>query len=238
MKWIQQFLGLIAALLSVMVILITAFQIGAYSDFSFYEKEYIKYQVTEDLNMELEDVMDVTYKMMDYLIGKREKLSVVTTIDGEEKDFFNEQDRLHMADVKNLFLGGLQVRLWCLAGMLLCFAVFIIIKADWKRILAKSWFLALGVYGAAVALIGIWAVQDFTAVFTKFHEIFFTNDLWLFDPETDYMINMLPEGFFADMALRIGVLFVGGLVLITAVCCLCIYFQKKKRPAETTAQKA
>ena len=46
---------------------------------------------------------------------------------------------------------------------------------------------------------------------------FFTNDLWLFDPETDYMIRMLPEGFFYDMVMRIGACFVGGLILLAAV---------------------
>ena len=55
------------------------------------------------------------------------------------------------------------------------------------------------------------------ASFTLFHEIFFTNDLWLFDPATDYMIRMLPEGFFYDMVMRIGAWFVGGLVLLFAV---------------------
>ena len=59
--------------------------------------------------------------------------------------------------------------------------------------------------------------SDFTKYFTIFHEIFFTNDLWLFDPATDYMIRMLPEGFFYDMVMRIGAWFVGGLVLLFAV---------------------
>ena len=55
---------------------------------------------------------------------------------------------------------------------------------------------------------------DFNAVFVQFHHIFFDNDLWLFDPAEDYMIRMLPEGLFADMVLRIGILFVAGLVVL------------------------
>lgn len=49
---------------------------------------------------------------------------------------------------------------------------------------------------------------DFTSCFTLFHKLFFTNNLWIFDPETDYMIRMLPEGFFLDMVIRVGVIFI------------------------------
>ena len=62
--------------------------------------------VTDSLDMTIEDVMEVTEYMMDYLIGREEVLSIETNVDGETQDFFNEQDRLHMEDVKNLFLGG------------------------------------------------------------------------------------------------------------------------------------
>ena len=43
---------------------------------------------------------------------------------------------------------------------------------------------------------------------------FFDNDLWIFDPAEDYMIRMLPEGLFADMVMRIGLLFAGGLLAV------------------------
>ena len=42
------------------------------------KKEYEKYNVTEDLEMEMDDVMDVTEEMMAYLRGDREDLVVWT----------------------------------------------------------------------------------------------------------------------------------------------------------------
>ena len=107
MKKVQWFLGIVFSLALILVLLINSFQFAAYGDFGFYEKEYKKYDVVSDLDMELKDVMYVTYEMMDYLIGDRENLDVYTVVEGKEQDFFNEQDKLHMADVKNLFLGGL-----------------------------------------------------------------------------------------------------------------------------------
>ncbi len=68
-----------------------------------------------------------------------------------------------------------------------------------------------------ILCLGIVCTIDFTACFRVFHEIFFTNDLWMFDPATDYMIRMLPEGFFSDMVIRIGVTFIGMLAVLWGI---------------------
>lgn len=217
MKKLQNVCAVAAMLLLILALLISSFQIAIYGepDYKFYEKEYEKYKVTEALQMEMEDVMDVTEKMMDYLIGRRPELSVETTVEGKRQDFFNEQDRLHMADVKHLFLSGLKLRWICLgaAAALLTVLIFVL-KADWKRLLPRSYFISLGAFGGLTFLLGGLFASDFTRYFTVFHEIFFTNDLWIFDPAADYMIRMLPEGFFYDMVMRIGLFFIGGLALL------------------------
>lgn len=104
---LQWILGIAAAAAAVVILLITAFEAAMYLDFSYYQKEYDKYNVLEDLDMEMEDVMYVTEEMMAYLRGEREELRVITTVDGVRQDFFNEQDRFHMEEVQGLFLGGM-----------------------------------------------------------------------------------------------------------------------------------
>ena len=37
-----------------------------------------------------------------------------------------------------------------------------------------------------------------------FHHIFFNNDLWMLNPDTDLLINIVPEPFFMDTAARIA----------------------------------
>ena len=96
----------------------------------------------------------------------------------------------------------------------LCVLFLVITRADIKKVVPRSYWIALGVTGAAVILIGIAAVVDFNAVFVQFHHIFFDNDLWIFDPAEDYMIRMLPEGLFYDMVMRIGAIFVVSLVVL------------------------
>ena len=71
------------------------------------------YRVTDDLNMKIDNVMAVTEHMMAYLIGKEEKLSICHDVDGEHQDFFNEQDRLHLADVRNFVSGRFEASELC-----------------------------------------------------------------------------------------------------------------------------
>ena len=214
MKKIHWCAGIILGFSIIAALLITSFEIAMYSDFDVYRQEYEKYDVLSDLDMTMDDVMYVTHEMMDYLRGEGDTLSVITTVEGKEQDFFNEQDRFHMGEVRNLFIGGLNIRIGACVAAVVCILFLIITRADIKKILPRSYWIALGVTGAAVLLIGIAAVVNFNAVFVQFHHIFFDNDLWIFDPAEDYMIRMLPEGLFYDMVMRIGAIFVVSLVVL------------------------
>lgn len=215
MKGLRWIAGGAASVAAVVILLISGFQAAMYADFGVYEREYTKYQVLRELDMEMEEAMYVTREMMAYLKGDRERLSVVTTVEGTEQDFFNEQDRLHMDDVQGLFLGGLALRRGAFAVLAaaLVFLAAACRKEMW-RTLARSFQAVLGILAALILFLGIAMARNFNAVFTKFHEIFFDNDLWIFDPAEDYMIRMLPEGLFFDMVIRIGGIFLAGLAVL------------------------
>ena len=227
MRKLQWAAGILLSFSVIAILLISSFEIAMYADFSVYQREYEKYDVLGDLDMKMEDVMYVTEEMMAYLRGDRDTLSVITTVEGQEQDFFNEQDRFHMGEVRDLFIGGLNIRTGAVVTALICLVFLIASKACLKKILARSYQIALGITGAAVIFIGAAALIDFNAVFVQFHHIFFDNDLWLFDPAEDYMIRMLPEGLFADMVLRIGLLFVGSLLILLIISILAGRFKKK-----------
>ena len=217
-KRIDKIMALAAMFLLIIAILLTSYQVAIYGDseYKFYEKEYAKYNVTASLHMEMEDVMKVTDHMMDYLIGKEEELSIVTMVEGKEQDFFNEQDRLHMWDVQNLFLGGLKLRNLLMIAVIVLLVFLGVRKAELKQVLPRAYTQAFLVFLGILAFLGIAFTVYFTKCFTIFHEIFFTNDLWLFDARYDYMIRMLPEGFFADMVVRIVVFFLAFLASVFA----------------------
>ena len=216
MKKLRTAASVVAMMCIILAMLILSIWIGVYGDgdYRFYKKEYQKYKVTKDLDMTIEQIMYVTDHMMDYLIGKEEKLSVITEIDGEDRDFFNERDRLHMADVQHLFLGGIKLGVLC---MLVAILLLMLIKKrekDWKKLFFRTYTMAIIVWIIICVLLGIAFYVDFTTCFTIFHKLFFTNNLWLFNPATDYMIRMLPEGFFSDMVIRIAEVFGGILICV------------------------
>lgn len=231
MKQTQKISAVIMMFLLIGVLLLTSFQAAIYGDsqYRFYEREYKKYQVADSLNMTMDNIMDVTDQMMAYLIGNKAELSVITDVDGETQDFFNEQDRFHMGEVKDLFLGGLKIRNIMLVAVLLILILLAARKADLIKLLPRAYFVTLGITGVITVVLGGLFASDFDKYFCIFHEIFFDNDQWMFDPATDYMIRMLPEGFFYDFVFRIGGFFVGSLAVLGVVSAVCIFMEKRKK---------
>ena len=227
-KILHGFLAAAAAVSLILILFLSAFEIAAYSDFGFYEKEYEKYEIQNTLPMKMDDIMDVTEKMMAYLKGDRDELSVSTTIDGKEQDFFNDQDRFHMGEVRDLFLGGFALRRAAAVILVAAVVLLLILKADIRRILPKAYEITVGVFLAFVLFLGIAISVNFDRCFVIFHELFFDNDLWMFDPATDYMIRMLPEGFFLDMTIRIGGFFLAFLIFFELICMGLRIWRKKK----------
>ena len=230
MKVVHNILGLLSAIAMLLILIISSFEIAAYSDYGWYEKEYEKYQVLADLEMEMPDVMEVTEEMMSYLRGNREDLVVHTIVDGKKQEFFNDREKAHMVDVRNLFVGGLWLRRGAVVLFLLTVGLILATKGDWKQVLPRTFLIGTGVIFAATIGLGALVSANFNKYFTLFHEIFFDNDLWLLDPSTDLLIRLLPEGFFYDMVTRIGITFSIGMVLLI-VCCICVLKIKNIRCA-------
>jgi len=98
-----------------------------------------------------------------------------------------------------------------------------------KRLLPPSVCLGTGLFFGLIAALAAIISTDFTKYFIMFHHIFFSNDLWILDPSTDMLINIVPEGFFMDTAGRIAFTF-GSLSLILFAVCLALTLKHKHRP--------
>ena len=221
-------LGILTACFLMLVFLTTSVEAVVYWTPGYFEDEYTKYQVLNDLPaMTMEDLLVVTDEMMAYLRGNREDLHVFTTMGGEYREFFNAREIAHMEDVRDLFLGGLLIRRISVGFTLLYAAILAIwCKKDKSRkALLKSAVpgaLCIGTgafFAAALTIAGIIA-SDFSKYFVVFHLIFFDNDLWILNPATDMLINIVPEPFFMDTALRIGITFGCAVLVFLAVCFL------------------
>lgn len=115
--------------------------------------------------------------------------------------YFNEREVLHMEDVYHLFK-----TMYILQLIFLILILYLSYQAIKKRNFRNLWRQTGYFLGGNYLLVafGYFLFQkvDFSTFFIKFHEVFFSNDLWLMDPETDLMIQMLPETFFQTIALE------------------------------------
>ena len=104
----------------------------------------------------------------------------------------------HFADVKQLFLLAMIVSL-----VLLVPALGFIKKKDYRQFYqGLKICLIIPIFIAVLALFG-----GFESLFITFHEIFFRDATWLFDPATDPVINILPERYFMLCFMIFGVIY-------------------------------
>lgn len=230
MKYFHRLSGILAAFCLMIVLFITSVEAVVYWTPGYFEQEYTKYEVLDDLPaMTMEDLLEVTDEMMAYLRGKRDDLHVMTVMDGQEREFFNAREIAHMEDVQGLFLAAISIRRVCLALCTAALVFMTVTKADMKRLLPSSICLGTGLFFGLIAALAAIISTNFTKYFIMFHHIFFDNDLWILDPATDMLINIVPEGFFMDTAGRIAFTF-GSLSLILFAVCLFLTLKHKHRP--------
>ena len=151
----------------------------------------------------------MTHKLLAYTTGADDNLDIQAEIQGQMQEVFGEREKEHMVDVKALYLGARDVRTVSLVlAAVLIAAAFLIGKKTALPVLCRSFLWTSAGFVVAVGAISVYAAMDFTSFWTSFHHVFFTNDLWLLDPRTDVLIQMVPEQFFSDLVMRIIVRFV------------------------------
>ncbi len=227
MKLLHNFIGILCAFALMITLLITSVEAVTYWTPGYYEKEYAKYNVTEDVHMEMDDLLDVTHEMMAYLRGNRADLHVPTIVDGQPREFFNEREIAHMEDVRGLFLAAIAIRRGCLIAIVAGILLLLALKADIKRVLPSTICAGTLLFFAALSALALIISTNFTKYFVIFHEIFFSNDLWILDPSTDLLINIVPEPFFVDTAARIGVTYGISVILVFLLCALWRRFSRR-----------
>lgn len=180
-------------------------------DIEFYENKFEEYSIYDKTQIEKKDLIIVTREMLDYMKGNRKNLIIEAKVNGEEEIVFGERERKHMVDVKNLFEKGFMIR--NLSLILFIISLFLIIKF-YKKTLYKLLISASILPLIIMSIFGIAISIDFNKYFTIFHEILFTNDLWLLNPKTDILIQMLPLDFFYSISIRILTYFILQLIII------------------------
>ncbi len=217
MKIISTTTGIVVGICLFFVLLFTAVQVVGYNT-AYYKWQYKRHDVMDATKMSIDDLSIVTDHLIGYLKGKRESLDMTATIDGKVREVFDQREKDHMVDVQKLFIKGTFIRNICLVFMVLILG-FLFYRH--KKLFLNALFMVKYVFACIIILILILSgllLIDFNKYFTIFHEIFFRNDLWLLDPDTSVLINMVPEVFFFQTAMMIiGIFVISVMIVLTLI---------------------
>lgn len=207
----------------IVVLILTSVDFNCFSK-AFYADQYRMLDTAETIGMSQLDLDGTTGVLLDYIQGKRGDLNVQAVIAGEVREVFNQREKDHMVDVRALYLSAMNFNR--AASILVVIGlVMLIVKKDralrqqTARMFLKTSAVLMGLAGA----LAFYAFLDFNAFWTMFHHIFFRNDLWLLDPNTDILIMMVPETFFFNLVFRI----LGGFGLGYLICMGFAWFESK-----------
>ena len=88
-------------------------------------------------------------------------------------------------------------------GLILLMTAVYALRRRW-RALAGALLWGSGLSLALAVSVGVGSLVDFNALFIRFHLLSFSNDLWLLDPKTDYLITLFPQGFWQGAFIMIA----------------------------------
>ncbi|QIK57363.1 TIGR01906 family membrane protein [Erysipelothrix sp. HDW6A] len=191
----------------------------------YYAHMYHRLDTAQTIGITSDELHQATDVLLDYIKGERDTLDMTVVVNGRTVEMFNQREKDHMVDVKNLYQNVLVFQRVCLilisTMLLVSLGVGDYLNLKLNRECLKN---ALSMIAVLVVVLGFYALIDFNGFWIQFHELVFTNDLWLLDPSRDRLIMMVPEPFFKGLVHRI-ILSLGGILTV----CISIYYWLDRR---------
>ena len=166
----------------ILLIITLSFKLFLFN-FDLYKKEFAKNNIYE----KIPDADENALNLINFMNNKEEL-----------NDFYNENEKLHLQDVKDLYK-NLNLVFYITLILTILFLIYFIYARNYK-ILSNSLLISSMILFIVVLTFFIF---DFNYLFEKFHIIIFNNDLWKLNPAKDNLINLFPEQIQYNIAKRI-----------------------------------
>ncbi|KOA19813.1 hypothetical protein CLHOM_19020 [Clostridium homopropionicum DSM 5847] len=160
----------------------------------YFDIEYLN--IVEQSNFSKAEIVKNYDYVIDYLLNPKAQEFNLPSIP------YSKYGQIHFKDVKNIFT-SIDVLL-IVTGLLNVFGLIINLKRKNFNFLKQTSSILIIL---PIILLTAFMI-NFDAFFTIFHKIFFRNDYWIFDPELDPIIKILPKEFFYHSALLIVILII------------------------------
>ena len=174
---------------------------------AFYHKQFEKHGVYDNFPVPEEQLNEQVHKLVGFL-NKENEL---------ELDILSEKEKQHLYDVQDL-IHKYKIATWIIVALTL----LMMLAARNAKIILQACVSTLIWSGLFLGLIAI----SFEKIFTLFHEVTFSNDLWQLDPQKDVLINIFPQEFFYEL---VAAIILRGLIIAAILgAIMAIYLAIKK----------
>lgn len=201
MKYFKWIILVIIGLILTLNAFLLPFQLLAFSP-DYYMSQFKELAVHERIGIDLEALETVTNVLIDHIDKGTGHLDVEVEVNGEKVVYYNEKEQHHLHDIYILVKNARRFLIIANLMMVILFPILYFLDGRSKRNLFTSLTKTFkyAVFSAFAMLLFLTTMYyiDFDTAFRKFHEIFFTNDLWLLDPRTDRLIQLMPLQFFIN----------------------------------------
>ncbi|QPK94304.1 TIGR01906 family membrane protein [Actinomyces sp. zg-332] len=193
-------------------------------DISYYEKQFTVNDTPSVTGKSMQELLTIANDLIKYMILGESSLLT---------PHFSKKEVLHMSDVYGLFSMMYIAQFVIVLLLILSFAY----SKKTNQILDNMISLrkSINITYILVIVFAILLSQfDFTQLFIYFHQVFFSNNLWILNPNTDLMIQMLPEQFFSRIALEILITWIVMNIVTQIILTLIIRKKNPKKNKEIT----
>lgn len=222
------FLLNVAGWLLIFIALVMAAVFGVSSDDRLYYRLQVRANVLDFAGISDEDLQALDQRLSGYLFtSMRADMSFDNReieVYGEMQPPFNEKELIHLHDCRRLLSITANPINYCLL-----LAAGLALALPGRHSKARAAWTATALILLPLGIFAVWAIADFNAAFTFFHELLFTNDLWLLNWNTDLLIRICPASMFANMGLRIGLYAALGLLGVPALLTILPRISKKRK---------
>lgn len=196
---------LVLLFLAVPTLLVTANVWWAFTTRALYEYGFSRHNVSQDTGIPPGELRRVADEFIAYFQSSEPYLEVKAQVRGQERSLFSDREIIHMRDVKGLVQDVGQARLASLA-FLLAYGLggFALLRGRFAWLLARRLRRATLATAIGVVVAGLLVAIGFPWLFYLFHQLSFSNDFWLLNPATDYLVRLFPSGFFFEATLFIA----------------------------------
>lgn len=160
----------------------------------FYKNFYTQENLAPNIGTTYDKLIDNTSNLLDYLNYNAEL----------NTSWYTPKDILHMVDVRTLYNISHKIMIIFLIIFIISTILLVVlckrntiyyISQTFNKVLL-SFFVVIGGLACIIS-------YNFNSFWIKFHQLLFSNDLWLLSPDESNLIQMVPEEFFISLITKI-----------------------------------